>query len=186
MKVRIGLFIFQFLMVAWFGSVQASTALNTSAAIVDYAQKELPHEGVLTDNGRGFVYLKVDDRYIKALFPMLQLNKFVIPPYFRRKDSPGAHISVMYVEETKRLPRIEEIGKKFSFTPKQVVFVPLRNVQYIVLQVDSPDLEALRKKYNLKPKLKNHDFHITIAKSAGNKKMKSRWGELHDEEAGGN
>jgi len=34
----------------------------------------------------------------------------------------------------------------------------------VVLEVESPELEKLREKYGLPPKLLGHDYHITIGK----------------------
>ncbi|MFA6915762.1 MAG: hypothetical protein WC222_05140 [Parachlamydiales bacterium] len=119
--------------------------------------------GTLTENGRGYIYLKVDDNYIKEIFPLLDAPDYTMPPYFRRADSPGAHISVFYEEETKNLPQIAEVGKKFTFTPESITTVNAGRKRYIILRVNSPELEALRTKYGLKPLLQGHPFHISIA-----------------------
>lgn len=132
--------------------------------IIEIAEQVLPHEGALMSNGRGFIYLKVDDAYIYDLFPLLHETGYAIPPYFRRHNSPGAHISVFYEEETKHLPPIEELGKRFTFQIDRLVSVQAgRDKSYIILQVKSPELEALREQYGLRPKLQGHEFHITIA-----------------------
>lgn len=132
--------------------------------IIHWAQNHLPQSGVLTENNDGFVYLKVDDDYINQLFPLLDNPAYVKPPYFRRLDSPGAHISVFYVDERKQTGKIKEIGQKYSFKIKSIAYVPPKRPEYIVLELDSKELEALREKYGLSPHLKGHDFHITIAK----------------------
>lgn len=132
--------------------------------VVEYAKQNLPLEGQLIMKSDGFAYLKVDDEYIHTLFPMLGLEEegFKKPPYFRSNEAPGAHISVFYVNEH-IFP--EEIGQTFSFELKQMALVkPAQNTSYAVLQVDAPELETLRKKYGLSPKLFGHDFHISIAK----------------------
>lgn len=129
---------------------------------VDYAKKNLPLEGKLLKNQSGFVYLKVDDNYIHTLFPLLKLKEegFSEPPYFRSKRSPGAHISVFYVGE-KVIP--EELGRVFHFEPKQICFIKRsKKASLVILQIESPDLENLRKKYGLSPKLQGHEFHITL------------------------
>lgn len=135
--------------------------------IVTYAKKNLPQEGILVQNPDGFAYLKVDDRYIHDLFPLLGLEKegFTEPPYFRSKTAPGAHISIFYVDE-KVVP--EEVGQTFPFKLENIVIVkPTKDTSYAVLQVASPELEALRKKYGLSPKLHGHEYHISIAKKKG-------------------
>lgn len=132
--------------------------------ILNYAQENLPMEGQLVVKSDGFGYLKVDDNYIHNLFPMLGLEEdgFKKPPYFRTNEAPGAHISVFYVNEN-IMP--EEVGQYFHFELKQIVIVkPSKDTSYAVLQVESPELEKLREKYGLSPKLFGHDYHISLAK----------------------
>lgn len=127
-----------------------------------YAQEHLPHQGKLVQQTDGYAYIKVDDDYIHKLFPLLSAHDYKKPPYFRRADAPGAHISVVYEDENVTL---KEAGQTFSFTIEQVIVVtPKQGLSYIVLQVTSPSLEDLRKRYGLAPKLKGHEFHITLAK----------------------
>ncbi len=126
------------------------------------AAKNLPAEGTLVQKPDGYAYVKVDDRYIHDLFPLLKAVGFEKPPYFRRGDAPGAHISVFYEKEH---IKAEEVGKKYLFTLRKIVLVkPKENLFYIVLEVDAPELERLRQKYGLHPKLNRHEFHITIAR----------------------
>ena len=133
------------------------------AQALAYAQKNLVHEGTLVQQSDGYAYVKVDDRYIHDLFPLLHAEPdYKKPPYFRRKNAPGAHISVAYGDEHIKL---KEVGQRFSFSIKDIVIVsPKKNVSYIILQVESPALEALRKSYGLGPKLQGHEFHISLAK----------------------
>lgn len=138
--------------------------IHNQEQIIHWAQDRLPHEGVLKEEKGGFVYLKVDDDYIQQLYPLLQNPRYVMPPYFRRPDSPGAHISVFYVDERKQTGKIKEIGETFTFSIIGLAAVPPRYREYIVLKVYSPELEALRFRYGLSPLLKGHEFHITIAK----------------------
>lgn len=136
-----------------------SQTLNKAAL---YAQKHLPHQGKLVQQSSGYAYIKVDDNYIHQLFPLLNAHDYTKPPYFRRADAPGAHISVVYEDENVTL---KEAGQIFAFTVEDVIVVtPKQGLSYIVLQVTSPDLENLRKRYGLAPKLKGHEFHITLAK----------------------
>jgi hypothetical protein len=132
--------------------------------IVDYARANFPQEGILTAKSDGFVYLKVDDEYIRTLFPMLGLKEegYTEPPYFRTSDSPGAHISVIYADENV-LPK--EVGQSFPIELKEIVIVqPSKATAYAVLQIESPELEQLRQKYGLTPKLHGHEYHISLAK----------------------
>lgn len=129
---------------------------------LQYAKEHLSHDGVLVQQSDGYAYIKVDDDYIHRLYPLLNTSTYEKPPYFRRKDAPGAHISVVYEDEHQQL---DEAGKHFTFTLKNIVEVhPKKGLSYIVLQVSSPELENLRKKYGLSPLLKGHEFHITLAK----------------------
>ncbi|HEV8052531.1 MAG TPA: hypothetical protein VGP47_08550 [Parachlamydiaceae bacterium] len=132
--------------------------------VVHWAQNNLPQTGVLQEGGKGFVYLKVDDDYINHLFSMLPLSGYKKPDYFRRPDAPGAHISVFFETERTHTGKIKEIGQTFSFTLIGLASVPPYSHEYVVLKVKSPELEELRERYGATPLLKDHDFHITIAK----------------------
>ena len=130
--------------------------------IVVFAEKNLPLEGTLVQQPDGYAYVKVDDRYINDLFPKLHADGFEKPPYFRRENSPGAHISVFYEDER---VKASEVGKKYRFTLADILLVKTtKKVEYIVLQIKAPELEKLRQKYGLSPLLKDNEFHITIAR----------------------
>lgn len=134
---------------------------------VQYANTHLSHKGTLMAKRDGFIYLKVDESYIYTLFPLLHLKEkgFKIPPYFRGPNSPGAHISVIYSDEHV-IPK--ELGSVFHFEPVKIELVHTSNATYAILQVHSPELEALRRKYGLSPKLHGHEFHISLAKKFAN------------------
>jgi hypothetical protein len=150
-----------------FEASQEHASLDVSLSwqeVFNYAQENLPKKGQLIVKSDGFGYVKVDDEYIHTLFPMLGLKEdgFKKPPYFRRNEAPGAHISVFYVNEN-IMP--EEVGQYFHFELKQIVIVkPSKDTSYAVFQVESPELENLRKKYGLSPKLHGHEYHISLAK----------------------
>ncbi|MBA3238983.1 MAG: hypothetical protein H0T62_11640 [Parachlamydiaceae bacterium] len=129
-----------------------------------FAQENLPLEGELLVNSDGFGYIKVDDNYIHTLFPMLGVAEegFKEPPYFRSSESTGAHISVFYVDEN-IWP--EEVGQIFKFNLKSIEIVnPSKTTSYAVLVIESSEIEGLREKYGLSPKLHGHEFHISLAK----------------------
>jgi hypothetical protein len=87
---------------------------------------------------------------------------FEKPPYFRRENAPGAHISVFYEDER---VKTTEVGKKYRFTLMDIVLVkPSKKVSYIVLQIKAPELEQLRQKYGRSRLLKQNEFHITLAR----------------------
>lgn len=140
------------------------SVIPTWKEVVDYANENLPLEGTLIMKSDGFGYLKVDDAYIHTLFPMLGLQEegYSEPPYFRTHEAPGAHISVFYVDEHV-MP--QEVGQTIPFELDQIVLVkPSKTTTYAVLQVRSPELEKLRVKYGLSPKLHGHEYHISLAK----------------------
>ena len=92
----------------------------------------------------------------------LEEEGFREPPYFRTPEAPGAHISVFYVDEH---IHPKEVGQTFHFKLNDIVIVhPSRTASYAVLQFEAPELEALRKKYGLSPKLHGYEFHISLAK----------------------
>lgn len=149
--------------IAYAGQKQTSF-IPHAKTIIKKAQNDLPHQGVLTEGSDGYIYLKVDDNYINQLFPILSNRNYIKPPFFRRPQSPGAHVSVIYVDERHQTGSINEIGQIYSFKVTGLNAVPAKTLEYIVLEIDAPELENLRKKYGLSPLLKNHPFHITIAK----------------------
>jgi len=131
---------------------------------VKYAKENLPTDGQLVLKSDGYVYLKVDDGYVHTLFPMLGLKEigYIEPPYFRNKEAPGAHISVFYENEH---IKPKEVGQYFHFTLKDIKVINLVDgISYAILEVESPELEKLREKYGLAPKLLGHNFHISLAK----------------------
>lgn len=143
---------------------EQEAATITWSEVVDYARENLLLEGELIVKSDGFGYIKVDDEYIHSLLPMLGLaaEGFREPPYFRSPDSPGAHISVFYVDEH-IIP--DEVGQTFHFELKEIVIVQSSyTTSYVVLQVASPELEKLREKYGLEAKLHGHEYHISIGK----------------------
>lgn len=147
-------------------TVQTPVQIQNESEILDYINTHLPHTGQLMEHQDGYIFLKVDDNYIRNLFPLLNETAYYPPPYFRQPYSPGAHISVIYTGERSRShpKKIAEIGNTYSFSPLSIAYVPDRSKEYIVIQVASPELEKLREKYGLSSLLKRHAFHITIAK----------------------
>lgn len=149
--------------VAWRTVTHFNFAQKQEHAL-QWARDHLPQTGVLTEKNDGFVYLKVDDRYINQLLFRLPYHQYAMPPYFRRPNAPGAHISVFYTDERNQTGKISEIGQKYSFKITGIALVPPKSHEYLVLEVEAPDLEQLRKKYGLSPLLKGHKFHITVGK----------------------
>ena len=117
----------------------------------------------------GFLYLEVPDDIVDGFFKLIPGRGISKPEEASSdKEYVGAHISVMYADETKKIKKkIREIGEEFDYTlDKMFVTEPetwdaVKEVYFI--SVKSPQLEALRKRYGLSKKLNGHDFHITVA-----------------------
>lgn len=124
----------------------------------------LPQKGRLVSS-QGYTYLDIDNDYIHNLFPLLNDPKVCKPDYFD-KYTMGAHITVIYPEET-RLTKVEEVGQEFTFNIKSAYSGDLGPKRYYFLTVNAPALLKLRRKYGLPDLLsfKNYliEFHITFA-----------------------
>lgn len=132
------------------------------ADVEEYAKDNLPLKGQLLQKRDGYVYLKVDDAYVNDLYPLLHLEEEGFKKPQESKKIPGAHITVFYANEHKKPT---EIGEYIPFSIKRVKLVhSSKNVTYAVLQVESKELEDLRKKYHSSSKHRRQEFHITLAK----------------------
>lgn len=125
--------------------------------------QELPNSGVIQKGKGDFYYVKVSNAFIHELFSYQNLKEFKKPPYFRRKGSPGAHISLMYEYEAKSLQGAMPIGKQIQFKVINDKIVEAGNKYYYVLTVEAPELEAIRMNLGLSKWLNHHAFHITVA-----------------------
>lgn len=148
---------------------------ESSAEIINYVHRYLPHHGTLKRSG-SFVYVDLDDAYIHGLVPLIDEKGFEEPPYFawceravavgRHVVGVGAHITAIYPEEIGEEVEIHEIGERITFRPLQCHIVrPPRSgwreaEEACVLVVDAPRLRQIRAKYGLPPEL--HKQHITI------------------------
>jgi hypothetical protein len=123
--------------------------------------------GVLARSPNNLIYLDIDDAYIHCLFPLLHEKEIKKPNYFG-KSLAGAHVSVMYPEETFLLDT-QDLGQKYDFKIKELVIAEIHLKKYYVLLVDCPLLMRLRNKYGLADQLnfKSYwiDLHITIGVS---------------------
>ncbi|MCP5363092.1 MAG: hypothetical protein H6911_03970 [Rickettsiaceae bacterium] len=131
------------------------SALNSS--ILKKAE-EFPKSGILKQR-KNYVYLALDNQYIHSLYPIIQNfdNKTQKPPYFRKADPIGSHVSVMYEKETEDL-NIEDVNKSFNFTLNKLKLVESKGKSYYVLEIESPELEKLRLKYGLTKLLNGFKF----------------------------
>lgn len=125
----------------------------------------LPLDGKLAISNNNLVYLDVDDAYINLLFPLLQNQRIEKPDYFGEKFSGGAHITLIYPDENKKINK-NELGDKHDFIFKDIAAAEINQKTYYVLLVESPSLLQLRRRYALSDMLnfKGYSiaFHITI------------------------
>ncbi len=157
----------------------AAFSLSSAFAAVDYHIEDqyavvekalqLEHKGVLKQKDNGYLYIEVSRDYIAQILPLIEAPGKLIPPrHYKAKNGIGPHISVMYENEQieHEIWKIDEIGQEFSFSILELRTVKLNKdgkmKKLWLLAVSSPELEMLRQKYGLSPKLKGHDFHITI------------------------
>jgi hypothetical protein len=164
------------------------TACSSLTAAIDYKIENqdlaleqalsLSNSGVLKQKENGFVYLDVSNQFITEVVPLIEHEGDLRKPP-TAKQSVGAHISVFH-EDEKITP--DELGKTFSFTVKEIRSFTLHTRDGLkklwVMAVSSPELEVLRQKYGLTPKLKNYDFHISLAKQMP--KAPDNWQKITD------
>lgn len=138
---------------------------------------ELSNDMVLntakTLEGKGWIqqsddycYLKVDDRFIHSIYPMLtEYGDIEIPDYFNPPDHVGAHISIIYPEERTR-PSTENIGQIHTFKVCKFIKAQYGLNEYYALSITSPSLNGLRRTHHLstQPTFKGQKimFHITV------------------------
>jgi len=131
------------------------------------AASHLPSNGKLAVSDNNLVYLDIDDAYIHQLFPLLQNLQIKKPNYFGKK-SAGAHITVIYPEENKKINE-DDLNQEHHFIVKEMVTAEIGLKTYYVILVDCPSLLKLRRRYGLSDKLcfKGYSigFHITIGVS---------------------
>lgn len=131
---------------------------------IERLEDRLVLSGVLRAD-HAFVYLKIEDHFLKEIRGFLEEEGFIPPPYFG-PGLVGAHITVIYPREMHEIniADIEEIGEIIPFTLKecQIVFPKTwENIEEVFLiTVDAPALADLRTKYGFQEA--KYDFHITL------------------------
>ena len=133
-------------------------------------KKQSTFVGTLKKTKDNFVYLDISNNIINGLYSMLPDEDAEKPPYNNKGfNSVGAHISVIGTDEYKsaRIEKIDEIGKEFAFKSGKIYSVnpdgwdDMSEVWF--MDVESKELEELRKKYKLPRLIDNHNFHISFA-----------------------
>jgi hypothetical protein len=130
---------------------------------------QLEHKGILKQKPNGYLYVEVSKDFIAQILPLIEAPGKLDPPkHYKSKKGIGAHISVMYENERieNEIWNLPELGQEFSFSILELRTVKLTRDNKMkklwLLAVSCPELERLREKYGLTPRLKGHDFHITI------------------------
>lgn len=138
--------------------------------LIQYAKQFLSCKGKLKQTKKGMVYIDIDNEFIHTLTLFLRGENLIKPPYFNAFSSPqGAHAIVMTENEVKyrEVFSVLELGQEFTFQIEGVYTVNPDSWGHVkkawILQIRSPQLEALREKYRLPAKVKGHDFQITLA-----------------------
>lgn len=126
-------------------------------------------KGILKQKANGYLYVEVSRDFIAEALPLIDAPGKIVPPrHYTSKKGIGAHISVMYEDEqiSNEIWEIQELGQEFTFTIMELRTVKLKQSNKLkklwLLAVAAPELEKLRESYGLSPRLKDHDFHITI------------------------
>jgi hypothetical protein len=124
--------------------------------------------GVLKQTKDGFVYVDVSDTVFEGFKGLLGAGSET-PPVDKNKENIGAHITVIKRSEIENNKiDFSQIGETVPYKIVGVKEVDdpdgwdeMESVWFLV--VESPRIEEIRKSYNLSPKIKDHDFHITLA-----------------------
>lgn len=156
-----------------------SCLASSAFAEVDYQVEDQPHviekviqfqqKGILKQKDNGYLYIEVSKDFIAETLPLIDAKGKIVPPrHYTSKKGIGAHISVMYENEQilNEIWEIRELGQEFTFNVMELRTVKINRDNKMkklwLIAVAAPELEKLRESYGLSPRLKNHDFHITI------------------------
>lgn len=125
--------------------------------------KDVVFKGKIKKCDDGYVYVDIDDSIFGGILPLIGCGAEK-PPKHKNNDT-GAHITVIKQKESKDID-FKDDGKEISYKITGVKVVKpegweeMEKVWFV--SVDSEDLEKIRTKYKLSPKIKDHDFHITV------------------------
>ena len=125
-------------------------------------------EAVLKQDTNGFVYLDINDDFIKNLHQTFAPAEAQLPPYFG-PGKAGAHISVILKDESQPGQlALAEIGQSFAFrlvninTVQPKGFTDVNRVWFLTTACSQ--MGDLRAKYGLSSRIHgDHDFHLTFA-----------------------
>jgi hypothetical protein len=105
-------------------------------------ENNLPLSGILNWKQDGFVFLKVDDRFMNILYPKIQREGFEKP-----FSHMGAHITVIDPSLAKNaaLPQEDLRNREFSFTITDCGIVNSHQKTFCVLGIESKGIVWIRK-----------------------------------------
>jgi hypothetical protein len=128
--------------------------------------------GRLQLSSSGWLLLNVPNAIVNGLFQAINEHGVEMPPARAANGVYQAHISVMHRTEVEAAGGGDKITERGKLIPYQLGQVKTCNPdgwpemeQVWFVEVESPALEAIRKKYGLTglPKKGKHKFHITFA-----------------------
>ena len=141
---------------------------NLKVPLLKKAASKLPSTGKIAVSNNNLVYLDINDEYVHQLFPLLKNFNIKKPDYFG-ENSAGAHITVIYPEENKKINK-EDLGREHDFLIKNIITAEIGLKTYYALLIESRSLLQLRRKYALPDMLSfkgySIGFHITIGVSS--------------------
>ena len=130
--------------------------------------KDVVFHGKLRQTRDGFIYVDVPNSIFDGFLPMLGGEAEKPPKNERHYDDIGAHITVIKKKE------VEENKIQFKDNGKIIKYI-INGVEKVenpdgwdemaavwFISVTAPELEKIRTSYGLSPKIKDHDFHITL------------------------
>lgn len=132
------------------------SAPTSEDTALTYAQQQLPKQGVLQKNNDGLLYLKVSDRYIYELLPLLP-DVLSPPPYFG-PGLIGACIPIIMPGEVNwtQPPPLPPLGTRYTFTLGDFFWEAPQDIPQAVkicsLGVQSIELNKIRVDAHLPPR----------------------------------
>lgn len=137
---------------------------------VDDVLTALPLLGCVQKIEPDYLFLKVDDNYIHRIQSLLSKHlggKIQKPNYFStKKNHVGAHVSIIYPEETRHSDFSHSIGEEVTFSVENVFSIDIERKRYYALRIHSEKLLAIREQSQLPNPLCFKQipigFHITV------------------------
>ncbi|MDB6097181.1 MAG: hypothetical protein JWM09_1459 [Francisellaceae bacterium] len=125
--------------------------------------------GELAIINENYVYLKIEDQIVITLFKLMNNLNFQLPKSFKEPPLIGAHISLIYENELKKLKTDKVIiGQKFDVKLDAFCKVTFHNKSYLIITVLSEAIAEFRKEQGLEHHLNYKGIsivpHLTIAK----------------------